>query len=92
MRFGVTMFLTDYSIGPAELARAVEERGLESLFLPEHTHIPTSRRTPRPGGGELPREYSRTLDPFVALGGSHPLQSSQGRRQSGQGVLSPPPG
>jgi len=68
MKFGVTMFPTDYSIGPAELAKAVEERGFESLFFPEHTHIPTSRRTPWPGGGELPREYSHTLDPFVALG------------------------
>ncbi len=67
MKFGVTMFPTDYSIGPAELARAVEERGLESLFFPEHTHIPTSRRTPGPGGADLPREYSHTLDPFVAL-------------------------
>jgi probable F420-dependent oxidoreductase len=67
MKFGVTMFPTEYSIGPAELARAVEERGFESLFFPEHTHIPTSRRTPWPGGAELPREYSRTLDPFVAL-------------------------
>jgi probable F420-dependent oxidoreductase len=67
MKFGVTMFPTDYSIGPAELAKAVEERGFESLFFPEHTHIPTSRRTPWPGGGELPREYSHTLDPFVAL-------------------------
>jgi probable F420-dependent oxidoreductase len=68
MKFGVTMFPTEYSIGPAELARAVEERGLESLLFPEHTHIPTSRRTPWPGGSELPREYSYTLDPFVALG------------------------
>jgi probable F420-dependent oxidoreductase len=67
MKFGVTMFPTDYSIGPAELARAAEERGFESLFFPEHTHIPTSRRTPWPGGAELPREYSHTLDPFVAL-------------------------
>ncbi len=67
MKLGVTMFPTDYSIGPAELARAVEERGLESLFFPEHTHIPTSRRTPWPGGADLPREYSHTLDPFVAL-------------------------
>ncbi len=66
MKFGVTMFPTDYAIGPAELARAVEERGFESLFFPEHTHIPTSRRTPWPGGAELPREYSHTLDPFVA--------------------------
>ena len=67
MKFGVTMFPTDYAIGPAELAGAVEEHGFESLFFPEHTHIPTSRRTPWPGGAELPREYSRTLDPFVAL-------------------------
>ena len=67
MKFGVIMFPTDYAIGPAELARAVEERGFESLFFPEHTHIPTSRRTPWPGGAELPRDYSHTLDPFVAL-------------------------
>lgn len=67
MKFGVTMFPTDYAIGPSELARAVEERGFESLFFPEHTHIPTSRRTPWPGGAELPQEYSHTLDPFVAL-------------------------
>jgi probable F420-dependent oxidoreductase len=67
MKFGVTMFPTDYSIAPAQLAKAVEERGFESLLFPEHTHIPTSRRTPWPGGSELPREYSHTLDPFVAL-------------------------
>jgi probable F420-dependent oxidoreductase len=67
MKFGITMFPTDYSIGPAELARAVEERGFESLFFPEHTHIPASRRTPWPAGGELPQEYSHSLDPFVAL-------------------------
>ena len=67
MKFGVTMFPTDYSIAPAELAQAVEERDFESLFFPEHTHIPTSRRTPWPGGADLPREYSHTLDPFVAL-------------------------
>jgi probable F420-dependent oxidoreductase len=68
MKFGITMFPTDYSIGPVELARAVEERGFDSLFLPEHTHIPASRRTPYPMGGDLPKEYSNTLDPFVALG------------------------
>jgi len=67
-RFGVTMFPTDYAMDPASLARAVEERGLDSLFFPEHTHIPASRETPFPGGGELPREYSHTHDPFVALG------------------------
>jgi probable F420-dependent oxidoreductase len=63
---GVFTFVTDETIGPAELARAVEERGFESLFLPEHTHIPASRLTPR-FDGDLPPEYSRTLDPFLAL-------------------------
>lgn len=67
MDIGVTIFLTDKSIGVAEMARAVEERGFESLFLPEHTHIPVSRRTPYPMGGELPDEYKRTHDPFIAL-------------------------
>jgi len=66
--FGAMMFPTDYAIQPVELARAVEERGLDSLFFPEHTHIPTSRRSPWPGGGELPMEYSHTHDLFVALG------------------------
>jgi probable F420-dependent oxidoreductase len=67
MNFGVTMFPTRYSVGPAELARAVEERGFESLFFPEHTHIPTSRRSPWPGGAEMPDQYRETLDPFLAL-------------------------
>lgn len=67
MDLGLTMFPTDYSIGPAELARLAEGRGFESLFFPEHTHIPASRRTPYPAGGELPREYSHLLDPFIAL-------------------------
>ena len=67
VNFGVAIFATDYAIQPAELARAVEERGFESLFFTEHTHIPTSRRTPFPGGGEIPREYSHTYDPFVTL-------------------------
>src|SRR5205809_6626473 len=61
------MFPTDYAIDPVTLGRAVEERGFESLFFPEHTHIPTSRRTPWPGGAELPREYSYTYDLFVAM-------------------------
>jgi alkanesulfonate monooxygenase SsuD/methylene tetrahydromethanopterin reductase-like flavin-dependent oxidoreductase (luciferase family) len=65
--FGAMMFPTDYAIQPIELARAVEERGLDSLYFPEHTHIPTSRRSPWPGGGELPQEYWHTHDPFVAL-------------------------
>jgi probable F420-dependent oxidoreductase len=67
MNYALTMFPTDYAIRPDELARAAEERGFESLFFPEHTHIPTSRRTPYPAGGELPKEYSHTHDPFVAL-------------------------
>ncbi len=66
-RFGVTIFPTDYSIQPVELARAVEERGLDSLFITEHTHIPTSRKTPWPAGADLPKEYWHTHDPFVAL-------------------------
>ena len=62
------MFPTDYSIGPARLAAEVENRGFRSLWFPEHTHIPVGRKTPYPAGGELPQEYSHTLDPFVALG------------------------
>ena len=68
MKFGVYMFPTDYAIDAVSLGRAVEGHGFESLFVPEHTHIPTNRRSPFPGGGELPKEYSHTLDPFVALG------------------------
>jgi probable F420-dependent oxidoreductase len=69
MRYGVTMFVTDVSIDVVELARQTEARGLGSLWLPEHTHIPTSRKTPYPGvrGGELPEEYKRSLDPLVGL-------------------------
>jgi len=65
--FGIQMFPSDQAIQPIELARAVEERELDSLFFPEHTHIPTSRRSPWPAGGELPDYYARTHDPFVAL-------------------------
>jgi probable F420-dependent oxidoreductase len=67
MEIGIAMFPTDYATEPAELGRLVEERGFDSLWFPEHTHIPSSRRTPYPGGGELPKEYSHTHDPFVAL-------------------------
>jgi len=67
MDFGVTMFPTDYAIRPDELAKALEERGFESYWAPEHTHIPASRNTPWPGGPELPRDYWHTYDPFVAL-------------------------
>ncbi|MER7403868.1 LLM class F420-dependent oxidoreductase [Streptomyces sp. NPDC000070] len=68
MRIAVTIFLTDETITPTRLARELEDRGFAGLYLPEHTHIPVERTTPYPAGGELPREYGRTLDPFVALG------------------------
>ena len=69
MRYGVTFFATDLSMGMVELARALEERAFDSQWVPEHTHIPVSRHTPYPGdpSGHLPDEYRRTLDPFVAL-------------------------
>ncbi|WP_330331033.1 TIGR03619 family F420-dependent LLM class oxidoreductase [Streptomyces sp. NBC_00536] len=67
-RISATIFLTDRTIAPVPLARALEERGFAGLYLPEHTHIPVSRDTPAPMGGELPEEYGRTVDPFVALG------------------------
>ncbi|MFM9446061.1 LLM class F420-dependent oxidoreductase [Streptomyces acidiscabies] len=68
MRISVTIFLTDETITPTRLARELEERGFAGLYLPEHTHIPVERVTPYPAGGGLPREYGRTLDPFVGLG------------------------
>src|ERR1700686_2253900 len=68
MQIGVTIFATDRAIPADRLATELEDRGFESLFLPEHTHIPTSRQTPYPAGGELPEEYKRTLDPLVTLG------------------------
>jgi probable F420-dependent oxidoreductase len=68
MKFGVFMFPTDFSISPVELGKAAEQHGFESIFFPEHTHIPTSRRSPWGGGPELPQEYWHSLDPFVALG------------------------
>src|SRR5439155_79784 len=67
MDYGVVMFPTEYAIAPDELARELEERGFESVWFPEHTHIPASRRSPWPGGGELPRDYWSSYDPFVAL-------------------------
>ena len=68
MRIAVTIFLTDETITPVRLARELEQRGFAGLYLPEHTHIPVERTSPYPAGGDLPREYGRTLDPFVALG------------------------
>jgi len=67
MHIGLTQFSTGYTIRIDELAREAEDRGFESLFVPEHTHIPTSRRSPWPGGGELPEEYKNTVDPLVGL-------------------------
>jgi probable F420-dependent oxidoreductase len=67
VRFGLTIFPTDYSIGPAELGRAAEDAGFEALLFAEHTHIPASLDSQRPHGGKLPRRYWHTLDPFVAL-------------------------
>jgi len=67
MDTGVAIFPTHDAIAPADLARLAEERGHESLFFPEHTHIPAARQTPSPGGGELPRRYAHTFDLFVAV-------------------------
>jgi probable F420-dependent oxidoreductase len=67
MKIGAYIFPTEYTINVVDLGRALEERGFESLFVTEHTNIPTSRRTPWPGGGDLPEEYKHILDPFVAL-------------------------
>ena len=67
MHIGITQFSTGYTIRIDELAREAESRGFESLFVPEHTHIPTSRRSPWTGGSELPEEYKNTVDPLVGL-------------------------
>lgn len=67
MKYGVEIFPTDYTISVTELGKAAEELGFESLWFPEHTHIPASRKSPWPGGPELPKEYWHTLDPFAAL-------------------------
>jgi probable F420-dependent oxidoreductase len=67
MKFGASMFFTDYSIQPAELARAMEERGFDTLWAPEHSHIPLSRKTPFILGTELPKRYYDVMDPFVTL-------------------------
>lgn len=68
MKVGLTIFPTDYSMQPPDLAIAAEERDFESIWLPEHSHIPTSRKSPWPGGGELPKYYYDSYDPFVSLG------------------------
>src|SRR3954449_3394403 len=68
MRIGGAMFFTDYSMSPTELARALEERGFDSLWVPEHSHIPLTRKSPFPSGGDLPKKYYDVMDPFVVLG------------------------
>ncbi len=67
MKFGGAMFFTEYSMSAMELARALEERGFELVWAPEHSHIPLSRKTPFPGGGDLPKQYYDAMDPFVVL-------------------------
>src|SRR3954471_18683380 len=67
MKYGLNFFPTAYTMQPGELGKLAEERGFESLWFPEHTHIPVSRRSPWPGGPELPKEYLHVYDPFVAL-------------------------
>ena len=67
MNYGVAIFFTDYSIGPVEMALALEERGFESLWAPEHSHIPLTRKSPYPQGGDLPKKYYDVMDPFVTL-------------------------
>ena len=67
MNYGVAIFFTDYSIGPIEIGTALEERGFESLWAPEHSHIPLTRKSSYPKGGELPKQYYDVMDPFVGL-------------------------
>jgi probable F420-dependent oxidoreductase len=67
MQIGISMFLTDYAIHPGDLGRAIEERGFHSMWVPEHTHIPTSRKSPWGGGPVLPDHYKQSLDPFLSL-------------------------
>jgi probable F420-dependent oxidoreductase len=67
MKYGIATFLTDEGISPLALGPALEDRGFDSVFLAEHSHIPVSRESRYPSGGDLPRKYYRTLDPFVAL-------------------------
>lgn len=87
MRYGITMFATDLAIDVVELAREAEARGLQSLWLPEHTHIPVSRRTPPPtGDAELAEEYRRAMDPLVALAAA---ASATEQLRLGTGILLP---
>lgn len=76
MKFGISTFVNDDSINTVSLARAIEERGFESLVIAEHTHIPASRESPYPLGGDLPKIYYRTLDPFVTLAAAAAVTST----------------
>jgi len=84
MQFGGAMFFTDYSMSAMDLARALEERGFESVWAPEHSHIPLSRKTPFPGGGDLPKQYYDAMDPFVVLAAASQVTKSI---KLGTGVL-----
>jgi probable F420-dependent oxidoreductase len=83
MHFGGAMFFTDYSMSAMELARALEERGFESVWAPEHSHIPLSRKTPFPGGGDLPKQYYDAMDPFVVLAAASQDHQIRHRRAAG---------
>ncbi len=84
MKLGATIFATDQAIDPVQLGCELEARGFHSLYFPEHTHIPTSRKTPAPTGeAELPEEYKRTLDPFVALAA---VAAATSRMRLGTGI------
>ena len=77
LKFGASMFFTDYSMAPAALAKALEERGFESVWAAEHSHIPLSRKTPFSGGGDLPKQYYDAMDPFVVLWRRRPPRLSR---------------
>ena len=83
MKFGGAMFFTDYSMTGPDLAVALEQRGFDSVWAPEHSHIPLSRKTPFPGGGELPKQYADAMDPSTSS-----LQSRT-RHASHAGLLRP---
>lgn len=84
MQFGAMMFPTDYAIDPVRLGQELEARDFDSVFFPEHTHIPTSRLSAFPSGGDLPEEYKHTIDPFVALGA---IAATTTRLKLGTGIL-----
>ena len=83
MHVGLAMFCTDYAIPAVDLARALEQRGFESLWFPEHTHIPVARNSPFPKGGELPKKYYDVMDPFVVMGAAAAVTS---RLKLGTGI------